>query len=324
MPFCTQCGSGVSGESCSNCGAENPHFRDPNAEPEIVPTPSVFAPVKIEHLRPWGLIESSLALAWPRMRKNAVWAIVIIAINLLVTTFVLPKMALVSKPPTAPAELGHYYGKIAIVILIALAESFAIKFLALGEAARARIPEFRWTPGSIGALIGWWLLAGIGLSLVTGIAATIVLIPAVLMMIPHTGGGAAASAVSPQGAFMIGMTVLVVLAPLVMLLGTKIALIAPSFVLGERSNPIGASWKLTGGYFWETLGFYLLYLLVGIGIFVISLGIRAFVVSLNKNLAAIGDFLQIAGSFWLQFALVEGMLAWTVMLREAKLSGRQG
>ena len=323
MPFCTQCGSGVSGESCSNCGAENPHFRDPSAEPEIALAPSVFAPVESERPRPWGLIESSLALAWPRMRKNAIWAVVVIAINLLVTIFMSPKVDAILKSSTTPAKLGHLYAQFAPLLLVAIAISIAIRLMALGEAARARTPEFRWRLANTGALIAWWFLAGIGLSIVIAIASTLILIPVVLTMIPHIGS-AAAPTVSPQSATMVPFLAFAVMIPMLMWLGTKIALLEYSFVLGERSNPIGASWKLTGGYFWETLGFYLLYIFVGIGIFVVSVGVRALLASLNKSLVPIGDFLQIFGSVWLQFALAEGMFAWTVMLREAKAVGRQG
>jgi len=324
MPFCSQCGSGVSGERCSNCGTENPHFREPNEEVELAPTPAALPFAERERPRPWPLIESSLALAWPRLRKNALWVAIVAAIYMLAMAYMLPLNASMAKPPITAAALGHLYAQLAPPLLLVLVASFAIRFLSLGEAARARIAEFRWTPGSVAALVGWLLLVSVGVLFVVSLASLIVLVPALLLILSHAGLHGKTAAQSPA---VIGATVLIMLAtviPMAIWLGTKIALLEASYVLGERSNPIGASWKLTDGNFWETFGFYALYMLVGFGILIVSLGIGKLFASLSPLLVLVGDFLQIVGSIWLQFAFAEGMVAWTVMLREAKAAGRQG
>ena len=324
MPFCTQCGSGVSGERCSNCGAENPHFRDPNAEPEIAPALVSVEPVQSERARPWPLMERSLALAWPRLRKYPLWFVILAAIDMLVLAYLLPLSASFSKAPSTPAEIGHFYAQLAPPMLLGLIAGFVIRLLSLGEAARARMPEFRWTPRSIAAFVGWLILAFLGISFAAGIVSMLGFVPLIVMALSQYGGAPTSATVNPA---VIGLAVLVMFAtmiPMMMWLGTKIALLEPSFVLGERSNPIGASWKLTDGYFWETLGFYLLYVLVALGILVICLGIGKLFASLSPILVLVGDLLQFVGSMWLQFAVAEGMIAWTLMLREAKASGRQG
>lgn len=324
MPFCTECGSGVSGERCTNCGAENPHFRDPNAEPELGPAQVLVVPVPSERPRPWPLIERSLAVAWPRLRKYPLWFVILAALDMLAMAYMLPLNASLSKPPSTPAAIGHFYEQLALPMLLVLFAGFTIRILSLGEAARARISEFRWTPRSITALVGWLILAFVGISLVVVIATTVILIPVALVALSHIGGNAASASTKPA---FIGMLVLAMIAttiPIFMWLLTKIALLEPSFVLGERSNPIGASWKLTNGYFWETLGLYALYLFVGFGILVVCLGVGKLFASLSPILVLVGDLLQIAGSVWLQFAVAEGMFAWSVMLREEKASGRQG
>ncbi|MGC8484400.1 MAG: hypothetical protein ACP5O6_02000 [Candidatus Baltobacteraceae bacterium] len=324
MPFCTQCGSGVSGERCTNCGAENPHFRDPNAEPEIAPAQISAEPAQSERARPWPLLERSLALAWPRLRKYPLWFVILAAIDVLAMAYMLPMNAALAKTPSSPAAIGHFYEQIALPMLLAIVASFVIRLLSLGEAARARMPEFRWTPRSIAALVGWLILAFLGLSFAMGAVSMIVLIPVILAMLPHGGGGAAPAAVSPAIVVAAMLTMTVTMIPMMMWLGTKIVLLEPSYVFGERSNPIGASWKLTDGYFWETLGFYLLYLFVGLGILVVCLGIGKLFASLSPTLALVGDFFEFAGAMWLQFAIAEGMIAWTLMLRESKAPGRQG
>ncbi len=324
MPFCTQCGSGVSGERCTNCGAENPHFRDPNAEPEIAPALVSVEPVQSERARPWPLMERSLALAWPRLRKYPLWFVILAAIDMLALAYMLPMNAALAKAPTSPAAIGHFYERLALPLLLTLVVSFVIRLLSLGEAARARMPEFRWTPRSIAALIGWLILAFLGVSFAAGIVSMLGLIPSIAMTLSQHGGAPTPATVNPA---VIGFAVLSMFAtmvPMMMWLGTKVALLEPSFVLGERSNPIGASWKLTDGYFWETLGFYLLYVLVALGILVICLGIGKLFASLSPILVLVGDLMQFVGAMWLQFAAAEGMFAWTLMLRESKVPGRQG
>jgi len=324
MPFCNQCGSGVSGEKCSNCGAENPHFRDPNEEVEVAPAPAASGIVERERPRPWPLIESSLALAWPRLRKHPLFIVIVLAIDMLAAAYMLPLNASIMKAPIAPNALAHFYEQLALPFLAVLCVSLAIRFLALGVAAQARIAEFRWTARSIAALVGWLLLAGLGLGFAVFVLSAIVLVPTILAMVARTGATAATAAINPA---IIGVTALVMLAtaiPTAVWLGTKIALVEASFALGERRNPIGASWKLTDGYFWETLGFYLLYLLVALGILIVCLGIGKLLASLSPLLALVGDLLQMLAAVWLQFAVEEGMVGWTAMLREAKATGRQG
>ena len=325
MPFCTECGSGVSGERCTNCGAENPHFRDPNAEAEIAPALVSGEPVQSERARPWPLIERSLALAWPRLRKYPLWFVILAAIEMLAMAYMLPMNATVPKVPGTPAAIGHFYEQLALPLSIGLFASFVIKLLSLGEAARARMPDFRWTPQSIAALLGWMILALLGLSFALAVAMLLALIPAgIVAGFAHVAAATTAATVSPAIVAAAVFAMVVVMIPMMMWLGTKIALLESSFVLGERSNPIGASWKLTDGYFWETLGFYLLYLFVALGVLVICLGIGKLFASLSPILALVGDFFQLVGSMWLQFAVAEGMIAWTLMLRESKAPGRQG
>ncbi len=324
MPFCSQCGSGVSGERCSNCGTENPHFRNPAEELELAAAPAAFPPVDRERPRPWPLIESSLALAWPRMRRHPLWFAIVAAIDMLVLAYMLPLSGPLAKAPTAPAALGHFYEQLALPMLIVLAVSFAIRLLTLGDAARARLAEFRWTVRSVAALVGWLLLVFLGIAFAASVATMIVAIPMVLMMAAHAGPAAKSLAQSPAVVGALMLAVFATMIPLVAWLGTKISLLEASFVLGERSNPIGASWKLTDGYFWETLGFSILYVLVALGILIVCLGIGRLLASLSPLLALIGDFLQFAGSVWLQFAVAEGMVAWAVMLREAKGEALQG
>uniref|UniRef100_E6Q7S8 Uncharacterized protein n=1 Tax=mine drainage metagenome TaxID=410659 RepID=E6Q7S8_9ZZZZ len=324
MPFCTQCGSGVSGENCSNCGAENPHFRDPNAEPESAPAQVSVAPVERERARPWPLIESSLALAWPRLRKYPLWFVILAAVDMLAMAYVLPLNALLTKAPSTPAQIGHFYAQLAPPMFLVLAAGFVIQLLSMGEAARARMPEFRWTPRSIAALLGWLFLAFLGLSFALGAVMLLVLIPVIVAMVAHSGGATASTTASPAIIGATALAMFVTMIPLLMWLGTKIALLEPTYVLGERSNPIGASWKLTDGYFWETFGFYALYVLVSLGILIVTLGIGKLFASLAPLLALVGNLLEFAGAMWLQFAIAEGMVAWTAMLREAKTSGRQG
>uniref|UniRef100_E6PHC2 Uncharacterized protein n=1 Tax=mine drainage metagenome TaxID=410659 RepID=E6PHC2_9ZZZZ len=325
MPFCSQCGSGVSGEHCSNCGAENPHFRDPNAEPEIALAQVSVAPVEHERSRPWPLIESSLALAWPRMRKHTLWFVILAALYMLGMAYMLPLSSSTAHPLSTPAALGHFYEQLAPSMLLALVSSFVITLLSLGEAARARIAAFRWTPASAAALLGWSLLVGVGVVFAMTIVALIVLVPTELLMLSRAGGVPTAKAAASPA--VVGVTLVVMfltMIPMGIWLGTKIILMAPSYVLGERSNPIGASWKLTDGYFWETFGFYALYMLVTLGILIVALGIGKLLASLTPLLALVGNLLEFAGAMWLQFAVAEGMVAWAAMLREAKTSGRQG
>ncbi len=324
MPFCSQCGSGVSGERCSNCGAENPHFRDPNDEIDLAPAPSAIPRSEQERPRPWNLIESSLALAWPRLRKHPLWFVILATIYMLAMAYMLPLSASTAKPPSTPAEIGHLYGQLALPMLLVLVASFAIRLLSLGEAARARIAEFRWTPATAAALIGWLLLAFVGAAVAIAIVMVIVLVPTILLALSHAGAVTARSAASPA---VIGLGVAVAFAamlPSILWLGTKFALLEPSYVLGDRSNPIGASWKLTDGYFWETAGLYVLYMLVSIGIAIVTLGIGKLLASLTPLLALLGNLLEFGGGMWLQFAIAEGMVAWAAMLREAKGVGRQG
>ncbi len=325
MPFCTQCGSGVSGERCTNCGAENPHFRDPNAETEIAPALESDVPVQNERPRPWPLMESSLALALPRLRKYPLWFVILAAIDMLAMAYMLPMNAALAKAPTSPAAIGHFYEQLALPLLLTLVVSFVIRLLSLGEAARARMPEFRWTPRIIGALVGWLILAFLGLSFALALSMFLALIPAgIVAGFSRVAAATTSASLTPAIILATAFAIVVVMVPMMMWLGTKIALLEPSFVLGERSNPIGASWKLTDGYFWETLGFYLLYVLVALGILVICLGIGKLFASLSPILVLVGDLMQFFGAMWLQFAVAEGMFAWALMLREAKASGRQG
>ncbi|MDH2910566.1 MAG: zinc ribbon domain-containing protein [Candidatus Eremiobacteraeota bacterium] len=324
MPFCSQCGSGVSGEHCSNCGTENPHFRDPNAEPEIALAQVSVAPVEHERARPWPLIESSLALAWPRLRKNMLWFVILAALYMLGMAYMLPLTSSTAHPPSTPAALGHFYEQLAPLMFTSLVTSFVIMLLSLGEAARARIAEFRWTPASVAGLLGWSLLVGVGAMFAVSIVLLIVLVPTLILMLSHAGVPTAKAAASPA---VVGVTLAIMfltMIPMGIWLGTKITLLAPSYVLGERSNPIGASWKLTDGYFWETFGFYALYMLVTLGILIVALGIGKLLASLTPLLALVGNLLEFAGAMWLHFAIAEGMVAWAVMLREAKAAGRQG
>jgi len=319
MPFCTQCGSGVSAERCSNCGAENPHFRDVESEGEVVGGDALAPDAPVTRPRPWPLLERSLALSWPRLRKYPIWFAVLVAVGLLSDAYGMPFLTAIAKAPTDPAKLlqfyGHLYLHLGLLTLVSGVVQGTFWILGAGEAMRERTENFAWSSARVVRLIAWYLLYVIVLCAVM-IAATLVTMIPVMLLVMHAGGKAAASSPSVLG--LITLALMLGLLPLMLWISTKCTLFPAAYLLEGNANPLRASWTLTTGYFWETLGLQLLYIFIGMGIGIVAFGISGLLAVLNPALRLVGYALALGFQAWLTFAIAEGFIAWTIALRAVK------
>jgi hypothetical protein len=111
----------------------------------------------------------------------------------------------------------------------------------------------------------------------------------------------------------IGFALLIV--PGVWLLG-KFALALPAYLLGLEPNPYSASWRLTTGQFWETLGVIVLTIVsVGLASFVLSL-IAGLIIALLPIFALLLAPALLYAMIFFQYVAALAQMRWTVRMCE--------
>jgi hypothetical protein len=165
--------------------------------------------------------------------------------------------------PLAPAEGMSSWMLVALVaLMIQLAGQMAVSRLAmgwtgsLGEAVRLAL---RRLPAAIGAVLLYFL------------ALSLLLVPAVTVLLLLAGGG------QPGAGSLRGINAVMVVAMFIVI--PRLVLVPP-FAMAEPGGPwalVKRTWKASSGHFWRLLGFFLIFLIASL---ILALAVSAVVGSL--------------------------------------------
>jgi len=190
------------------------------------------------------------------------------------------QMLMPATVPGQPPEFGAWLLVVPVGIIAGMIGSISISFLALRPGAS--VGEAL----EIGARRFIMLLAA---SLLIGIAATVLVVPLILVI----GGGAAMNGTQPDVALIgfIGLFTIVVLAA-ALSFWVRLMLMT-AVTAAENPGPIGIisrSWELTSGHFWKLLGFVLLAFVVFIVVSMVVGAIGGIAIVLIAGQLAPGSF----------------------------------
>jgi hypothetical protein len=192
------------------------------------------------------IIGSAFADAWPLLAKRKVLYGIFAALAALAGFYAttVPKSFSTSGTMYGAQMPSFYYGNVQLFIgidaVVALGQ-IPIWFV-LADVVRTIDPAFRMTVGRFFGLIGISLVCGIALSI--GAA------------LPY--GIALWLLLSAQNATIWVFLLFLVAHVYVFWIGMKWSQIAWTYLLGDPPNPFAASWRMTTGRFWQTLGFLLI------------------------------------------------------------------
>ena len=242
------------------------------------------------------IIGSAFSDAWPLFMSRKIVYVVLMLIAAVCWIFAL------NLPPAVTINYGPTMDpRVSVAIDVASGLGGLAAWFVLPAVVRTIDPSFRMTIGRFFGVLGLAIVIGV----VVGVAMGVLYGLGFWLM---TQGSSLTS--------ILGVVCMIDAIVFVLWIGIRWSQVIWSYFLGEPPNPFAASWHVTSGQFWPTLGFVIVLSILTSIVLAIFFGIAGFLVVALPVAGFVAVPLAMAGYIWLLNVVYLAEIRWFVHLRE--------